>query len=184
MCQQACRCYSTGDIVACLAAIWVKRGMQNALKLGSEAHRELLCRSFIVIHWEFDPEKLPWPDLNGQRSAACVDSLSASRPLPRRSRLASRSLPMPRRYVIPSSARRLPCKGARTSGTRPCAPPCSHGMMCAHQSGHPRSWPSIWNGPLPIAAMANVMYHFLLRLRIIRGRTAVWLLPKTLAGCR
>jgi hypothetical protein len=26
---------------------------------------ELFCRSFIAAHREFDPEKLPWPDLDG-----------------------------------------------------------------------------------------------------------------------
>jgi hypothetical protein len=35
------------------------------MKIGSEAHRELFCRSFIASHREFDPEKLSWPDLEG-----------------------------------------------------------------------------------------------------------------------
>jgi hypothetical protein len=39
--------------------------MQSAMKVGSEAHKELFCRSFIATHREFDPEKLPWPDLDG-----------------------------------------------------------------------------------------------------------------------
>lgn len=39
--------------------------MQNAMRAGSEAHKELFCRSFMATHREFDPEKLPWPDLDG-----------------------------------------------------------------------------------------------------------------------
>jgi hypothetical protein len=39
--------------------------MQNTVTVGSEAHKELFCRSFIATHREFDPEKLPWPDLDG-----------------------------------------------------------------------------------------------------------------------
>jgi hypothetical protein len=35
------------------------------VRIGSEAHKELFCRSFIATHREFDPEKLPWPDLDG-----------------------------------------------------------------------------------------------------------------------
>lgn len=34
------------------------------MKLGSEEHKELFCRSFIESHLEFDPEKLPWPVLD------------------------------------------------------------------------------------------------------------------------
>ena len=34
------------------------------MRIGSEAHKELFCRSFIASHREFDPEKLPWPDLD------------------------------------------------------------------------------------------------------------------------
>jgi hypothetical protein len=39
--------------------------MQNTVRIGSEAHKELFCRSFIATHREFDPEKLSWPDLDG-----------------------------------------------------------------------------------------------------------------------
>jgi hypothetical protein len=39
--------------------------MQNTLRVGSEAHKELFCRRFIATHREFDPEKLPWPELDG-----------------------------------------------------------------------------------------------------------------------
>jgi hypothetical protein len=34
------------------------------VKLGSEAHKELFCRSFIESHLEYEPEKLPWPALD------------------------------------------------------------------------------------------------------------------------
>lgn len=34
------------------------------MKLGSEEHKELFCRSFIESHLEFEPEKLPWPVLD------------------------------------------------------------------------------------------------------------------------
>jgi hypothetical protein len=39
--------------------------MHNTVRVGSEAHKELFCRSFIATHREFDPEKLPWPYLDG-----------------------------------------------------------------------------------------------------------------------
>jgi hypothetical protein len=35
------------------------------MRIGSEAHKELFCRTFIASHREYDPEKLPWPDLDG-----------------------------------------------------------------------------------------------------------------------
>ncbi|WP_246162831.1 ferritin-like domain-containing protein [Brasilonema sennae] len=34
------------------------------MKLGSEEHKELFCRSFIESHLEFEPEKLSWPVLD------------------------------------------------------------------------------------------------------------------------
>ena len=34
------------------------------MKLGSEAHKELFCRSFIDSHIEYDPETLPWLELD------------------------------------------------------------------------------------------------------------------------
>jgi hypothetical protein len=39
--------------------------MQKTVRVGSEAHKELFCRSFIATHREFDPKKLPWPDVDG-----------------------------------------------------------------------------------------------------------------------
>ena len=39
--------------------------MRNTVRIGSEAHKELFCRSFVATHREFDPEKLPWPTLDG-----------------------------------------------------------------------------------------------------------------------
>jgi hypothetical protein len=33
------------------------------MKLGSEQHKELFCRSFIDSYRDYDPEKLPWPEL-------------------------------------------------------------------------------------------------------------------------
>lgn len=35
------------------------------MKLGSEAHKELFCRSFRESHLHYEPETLPWPDLDG-----------------------------------------------------------------------------------------------------------------------
>lgn len=34
------------------------------IKIGSEAHKELFCQSFIDSHLEYEPEKLPWPVLD------------------------------------------------------------------------------------------------------------------------
>ncbi|ARV58124.1 hypothetical protein BZZ01_05270 [Nostocales cyanobacterium HT-58-2] len=40
------------------------------MKLGSEEHKNLFCRSFIESHLEFEPEQLPWP---------CLDSVALER---------------------------------------------------------------------------------------------------------
>ena len=34
------------------------------MKIGSENHKELFCRSFIESHIEFEPEQLNWPSLD------------------------------------------------------------------------------------------------------------------------
>jgi hypothetical protein len=34
------------------------------MKIGSEAHKELFCRSFMESHLKYEPEKLPWPKLD------------------------------------------------------------------------------------------------------------------------
>lgn len=36
------------------------------MKLGSEAHKELFCRSFIESYLEYEPEQLPWPKLDSE----------------------------------------------------------------------------------------------------------------------
>lgn len=41
------------------------------MRIGSEAHLTLLCREFIDTHNPFEPDQLPWPDLD----AASVDKL-------------------------------------------------------------------------------------------------------------
>ena len=35
-----------------------------AIQAGSDAHKTLFCRHFIESYQEFDPETLPWPELN------------------------------------------------------------------------------------------------------------------------
>lgn len=35
------------------------------MKLGSQEHKELFCRSFIDSHLAYEPETLPWPELDG-----------------------------------------------------------------------------------------------------------------------
>ena len=39
------------------------------IKAGSEAHKELFCRQFIDTHEQFEPENLPWPDLDQESLA-------------------------------------------------------------------------------------------------------------------
>ena len=34
------------------------------MKIGSDAHRDLFCRQFTASYNEFDPETLPWPELD------------------------------------------------------------------------------------------------------------------------
>ncbi len=36
------------------------------MQIGSEAHLTLLCREFIDTHNPFEPEKLPWPELDAE----------------------------------------------------------------------------------------------------------------------
>lgn len=36
------------------------------MRIGSDEHKELFCRGFIASHVEYDPERLPWPDLDGK----------------------------------------------------------------------------------------------------------------------
>jgi hypothetical protein len=35
------------------------------MKLGTQEHKELFCRSFIDSYLDYEPEKLPWPKLEG-----------------------------------------------------------------------------------------------------------------------
>ncbi|MBV9102138.1 MAG: hypothetical protein JO060_01020 [Candidatus Eremiobacteraeota bacterium] len=39
------------------------------MKLGTPEHRDLFCRQFIETHVSFDPERLPWPSLDGETLA-------------------------------------------------------------------------------------------------------------------
>jgi hypothetical protein len=39
------------------------------MKIGSEAHKELFCRSFMESHLEYEPEQLPWPQLDSETYA-------------------------------------------------------------------------------------------------------------------
>jgi hypothetical protein len=39
------------------------------MKLGSEAHKELFCRSFMESHLRYEPKELPWPELDAQKLA-------------------------------------------------------------------------------------------------------------------
>ncbi|HXQ51771.1 MAG TPA: hypothetical protein VN802_11805 [Stellaceae bacterium] len=38
--------------------------MTAAVKIGSEAHKELFCRDFVATYTDYDPETLPWPALD------------------------------------------------------------------------------------------------------------------------
>ncbi|MEX1244852.1 MAG: ferritin-like domain-containing protein [Thermoanaerobaculia bacterium] len=38
--------------------------MPNTLEIGSEEHKELLCRTFIDTHEPFEPAQIQWPDLD------------------------------------------------------------------------------------------------------------------------
>ena len=34
------------------------------MKIGSDAHKDLFCRLFVESHQPFEPEALPWPELD------------------------------------------------------------------------------------------------------------------------
>jgi len=39
------------------------------MEIGSQAHKELFCRTFLEGHHKYEPEDLPWPDLQGEALA-------------------------------------------------------------------------------------------------------------------
>lgn len=41
-----------------------RHGGRGSMKAGTPQHRDLFCRSFIETHVAFEPEKLPWPELD------------------------------------------------------------------------------------------------------------------------
>ena len=43
--------------------------MENTLKIGSQEHKELLCRMFIETHDPFKPSEIRWPDLDAENLA-------------------------------------------------------------------------------------------------------------------
>src|SRR5580700_6108661 len=36
------------------------------MKIGSNAHRDLFCNHFIATFTPYEPEELPWPELDGK----------------------------------------------------------------------------------------------------------------------
>lgn len=38
---------------------------RDTMKIGSETHKELFCCSFMASHEQYEPDQLPWPDLDG-----------------------------------------------------------------------------------------------------------------------
>jgi hypothetical protein len=42
------------------------RARRAAMKIGTPQHRDLFCRTFIDSHVVFDPETLPWPELDAE----------------------------------------------------------------------------------------------------------------------
>jgi hypothetical protein len=47
-----------------LARRFMGKPKAATVAIGSEAHKELFCRDFTESYQEFDPETLPWPDLD------------------------------------------------------------------------------------------------------------------------
>jgi hypothetical protein len=58
------------------------------MKIGSEVHKDLFCRSFMESYQEYEPEQLPWPQLD----SVTLDRLKAipfgRKPLTRNEKLA------------------------------------------------------------------------------------------------
>jgi hypothetical protein len=40
------------------------------IAVGSAAHKERFCRQFVASHRPYDPDRLPWPELDAAASAA------------------------------------------------------------------------------------------------------------------
>jgi hypothetical protein len=47
-----------------LARRFMGRKTETAVEIGSLAHRDLFCRHFMETYQDYDPETLPWPDLD------------------------------------------------------------------------------------------------------------------------
>jgi hypothetical protein len=45
------------------------RPTPDRIKIGSEAHKDLFCRLFTESHQRFEPEQLPWPELDADALA-------------------------------------------------------------------------------------------------------------------
>lgn len=43
---------------------WFARPAKEPVRIGSTAHRDLFCRHFVESYQDYDPEKLPWPELD------------------------------------------------------------------------------------------------------------------------
>ena len=54
------------------------------MKIGSPEHRDTFCRHFMQTYTEFDPDTLPWPDLD----EAALTRLKRPRFVPFMARLA------------------------------------------------------------------------------------------------
>src|SRR5271170_2249419 len=38
--------------------------MTTRIRIGSDAHKDLFCRDFVSTYTDYDPETLPWPELD------------------------------------------------------------------------------------------------------------------------
>jgi hypothetical protein len=43
---------------------WFPKKGEELMKIGSKEHKQLFCQSFMTSYLEYEPEKLPWSDLD------------------------------------------------------------------------------------------------------------------------
>ena len=60
--RRSCRAWCASP--AALCARRAKRAAAACMKIGTDEHKRRFCHQFIASHDRFDPEALPWPELD------------------------------------------------------------------------------------------------------------------------
>src|SRR5260370_34948418 len=113
-------------VVGSKSSLFTPRAQQvsdmTAIRVGSEAHKELFCGSFVDTHRPFRPVEIVWPDLQPEAAArlrAVPLRTAAARPDPRPAgevQTLPRAAPGP---VVSETISRQDNQAARLASTSP-----------------------------------------------------------------